>query len=74
MAEHHTGPAETGAEMDYKEHEKTYSMFLEGAKFLTVFCVVLLIAMAALFFTNAGAFVSLILFVVLLVAGITLTR
>lgn len=74
MAEHHSGPAETGAEMDYKEHEKTYGMFLEGAKLLTIFCVVLLIAMAAFFFTNAGGFVSLVLFVLLLVAGISLSR
>ncbi|MGO8448194.1 aa3-type cytochrome c oxidase subunit IV, partial [Rhizobium ruizarguesonis] len=28
MAEHHTGPVDTGAPMDYKEHEKTYDMFI----------------------------------------------
>ncbi|WP_410699509.1 aa3-type cytochrome c oxidase subunit IV, partial [Chryseobacterium sp. SIMBA_028] len=28
MAEHHTGPVEVGAPMDYKEHEATYNTFI----------------------------------------------
>ncbi|CAN7344305.1 aa3-type cytochrome c oxidase subunit IV [Pararhizobium sp. LjRoot238] len=74
MAEHHSGPVETGAPMDYSEHEKTYNFFLEAAKFGTLFCVALLIAMAAAFFTTAGFFTALILFILLNVAGFVLLR
>ena len=56
MAEHHTGPVETGAPMDYAEHEKTYNLFVNASKYGTMFCVTLLIAMAAGFFTGAGFF------------------
>jgi hypothetical protein len=74
MAEHHSGPVETGAPMDYSEHEKTYNFFLEAAKFGTLFCVALLIAMAAAFFTTAGFFTALVLFILLNVAGFVLLR
>ena len=69
MAEHHSGPVETGAPMDYSEHEKTYKLFLNATKYGTLFCVALLIAMAAGFFTTMGFFSSLILFILLNVAG-----
>jgi hypothetical protein len=39
MAEQMSGPAETGAEMDYSEHEKTYAIFLAGAKYGTIIVV-----------------------------------
>ena len=39
MAEHHSGPVETGAAMDYAEHEKTYSAFTALAKYGTLVCV-----------------------------------
>ncbi|WP_428426261.1 aa3-type cytochrome c oxidase subunit IV [Pararhizobium sp.] len=74
MAEHHSGPAELGAPMDYAEHEKTYNFFLEGTKFVTIFCVALLIAMAAGFFTSAGFFTAFALFVLLNIAGFVLLR
>ena len=74
MAEHHTGPVETGAPMDYAEHEKTYNFFINAAKFGTLFCVALLIAMAAGFFTSAGFFSALLLFIILNVAGFILLR
>lgn len=74
MAEHPTGPAETGAPMDYREHEKTYSMFLEGAKLLSVFVGALLIAMAAGFFGHAGLLGGFLIFAVLIVAGVFMTR
>ena len=74
MAEHHSGPAELGAPMDYAEHEKTYKFFLEGSKIVTIFCVALLIAMAAGFFTSAGFFSALLLFIILNVAGFILLR
>jgi hypothetical protein len=74
MAEHHTGPAETGAPMDYREHEKTYNMFLAGAKYGTVLIGVLLIAMAAGFFGHAGLLGGFLIFVILSVVGIFLVR
>lgn len=70
MAEHlPTGPAEVGAEMDYAEHEKTYSMFLALAKYGTIICAALLIAMAFGFFTPAGFFSATILFVLISAIG-----
>jgi hypothetical protein len=69
MAEHHTGPAEVGASMDYAEHEKTYSGFLWAAKYGTMTIAVLLIAMTVGFFTGAGFFFSVLLFIVLTLAG-----
>ncbi len=72
MSEHHTGPVETGAPMNYPEHEKTYNLFINGAKYSTMILVVLLIAMAAGFFTAAGFFGGLILFVILTIAGFVL--
>ena len=35
MADQTNGPVETGAAMDYSEHDKTYSMFLAGTKYTT---------------------------------------
>jgi hypothetical protein len=49
-----TGPVEMGAEMDYSEHEKTYSLFLGITKYVSLLTVALLIAMAFGFFTSAG--------------------
>ncbi len=64
MADHTpSGPVETGAEMDYSEHEKTYKLFLGMAKYGSLFCVALLLAMAFGFFTTAGFFSATILFV-----------
>lgn len=74
MAEHHSGPVEMGAPMDYPEHEKTYSLFVNGAKYGTLFCVSLLIAMAAGFFTSAGFFSAVLLLIILNVAGFFLLR
>jgi len=74
MAEHHSGPVETGAAMDYAEHEKTYAFFINAAKYGTLFCVALLIAMAAGFFTSAGFFSSLLLLIILNVLGYFILR
>ncbi|WP_322987685.1 MULTISPECIES: aa3-type cytochrome c oxidase subunit IV [unclassified Hoeflea] len=65
MAEQMSGPVETGAAMDYREHEKTYSMFVTGAKYSVITMVSVLIAMAVFFFTSAGGIVSFLLFLVL---------
>jgi hypothetical protein len=74
MDDHHHGPVETGATMDYAEHEKTYEFFLSGAKWATMSIIVLMIAMAAGFFAGAGLLGSLIVFIVLNIAGVFLLR
>ena len=74
MDNHSTGPIETGAQMDYSEHEKTYNGFLSLTKWGTMHLVVLMIAMAAGFFGGAGFFGALIIFIVLSAAGFYLLR
>ena len=74
MAEHHNGPVELGAAMDYPEHEKTYNFFIAATKYGTLFCVALLIAMAAGFFTSAGFFSSLLLLIIINVLGVIALR
>lgn len=69
-----TGPVEMGAEMDYAEHEKTYSVFLALAKYGALHCAALLIAMAFGFFTSAGFFSATILFILISALGIYLLR
>ena len=69
MAEHKTGPIETGAPMDYKEHEKTYNMFLKSAKVGTIVIAALLIGMAAGFFGHAGLFGGFLIFAILAIVG-----
>ena len=75
MANHaSTAPAETGAKMDYSEHEKTYSRFLGLTKYGTLGCVALMIAMAFGFFTSAGFFSAVILFVLIFAVGAYILR
>jgi len=74
MAEHHTGPAETGAAMDYKEHEKTYKLSISGAKVGSAISAALLSAMAAGFFGPAGFLGGVLVFIVLTIASIVLLR
>jgi hypothetical protein len=75
MADHSpTGPVQTGAQMDYPEHEKTYSVFLALAKYGTLFCVALMAAMAFGFFTSAGFFSAVILFILICAVGGALLR
>ena len=69
-----TGPVEKGAEMDYAEHEKTYSLFLGLAKYGTIACVALLAAMAFGFFTTAGFISSVILYVIVFALGVYLLK
>lgn len=72
--EQHSGPLEMGAEMDYAEHEKTYNLFLEFAKYGTLSTAALLIAMAFGFFTAAGFISSTILFVLICAVGAYILR
>ncbi len=75
MADHTpTGPVELGAKMDYDEHQKTYSLFISLTKYGALVCVALLVAMAFGFFTTAGFFSGLILFIVICAVGAYLLR
>lgn len=69
-----TGPVELGAEMDYKEHEGTYKVFLGVVKYGTLVTIAVLIAMAFGFFTAAGFFSASILFILVCIAGAYLLR
>ena len=72
MAEQHV--AHDAPEMDYPEHEKTYDFFINATKYGTLFCVALLVAMAAGFFTSAGFFSSLLLLILINVLGVIVLR
>ena len=75
MADHTpAGPVELGAEMDYAEHDKTYARFVGLAKYGSLFCAALLVAMAFGFFTSAGFISATILFVLISIVGIFLLR
>lgn len=74
MSEHHSGPVETGAPMNYAEHEKTYDGFIAGAKYGTLHLAALMIAMAAGFFTAAGFLGGIVVFVVISLLGILILR
>jgi hypothetical protein len=74
MADHSpTGPVELGAKMDYAEHDRTYAGFLALAKYGSLFCGALLIAMAFGFFA-AGFFSATILFILILAVGAFILR
>lgn len=55
--------------MDYDEHERTYGMFLQGSKLLTMISVALLIAMAFGFFAGGGLLGGILAFILLSVIG-----
>jgi hypothetical protein len=75
MADHTpTGPLEMGADMDYAEHDRTYQGFLQLAKYGSLVCLALLVAMAFGFFTNAGFFSATVLFMIITAVGIYLIR
>ena len=69
MSEHHSGPVELGAKMEYSEHEKTYNGFLLASKYGTMLVCMLMIAMAVGFFTTGGFFGGLLVFIILSAAG-----
>lgn len=75
MADHTpAGQVELGADMDYAEHDRTYHGFVGLAKYGALTCVSLLAAMAFGFFTAAGFFSALILFIVMCAVGGFLLR
>lgn len=70
MADHTpTGPVELGANMDYAEHERTYHGFTLLAKYGSLVCAAILIAMAFGFFTTAGFFSATMLFILVVAVG-----
>jgi hypothetical protein len=74
MADHTpTGPVELGAKMDYAEHDRTYAGFLALAKYGSLFCGALLLAMAFGFFAG-GFFSATILFLLILAVGAFILR
>ncbi|MES0195756.1 aa3-type cytochrome c oxidase subunit IV [Mesorhizobium sp. M0011] len=74
MADHSpTGPVELGAKMDYAEHDRTYAGFLALAKYGSLFCGALLLAMAFGFFAG-GFFSATILFVLIMAVGALILR
>jgi len=74
MADHSpTGPVELGAKMDYAEHDRTYAGFLALAKYGSLFCGAVLLAMAFGFFAG-GFFSATILFVLILAVGAFILR
>ncbi|MCU0830382.1 MAG: aa3-type cytochrome c oxidase subunit IV [Rhizobiaceae bacterium] len=69
MADHKpAGPLETGAPMDYSEHERTYSAFLAMTKYGVIVCTALMVAMAFGFFVG-GWFSGLIVFIAVTAMG-----
>lgn len=74
MADHApTGPVELGAKMDYAEHDRTYAAFLRLAKYGSLVCLAILVAMAFGFFAG-GFFSALILFAAIMAAGAFILR
>ena len=63
MVDHHANA------MDYKEHEKTYDLFLWLSRWTVVGCVALLIAMMVGFYAGGGFWGGLLVFVVLMIAA-----
>ncbi|TPI48510.1 aa3-type cytochrome c oxidase subunit IV [Mesorhizobium sp. B3-1-3] len=74
MADHTpTGPVELGAQMDYAEHDRTYKGFLGLAKYGSLFCAAILIAMAFGFFVG-GFFSATVLFILIMAVGTLILR
>ncbi|CDX26693.1 Aa3 type cytochrome c oxidase subunit IV [Mesorhizobium sp. ORS 3324] len=74
MADHTpTGPVELGAQMDYAEHDRTYKAFLALAKYGSLVCAAILLAMAFGFFVG-GFFSGVILFIVITAIGALILR
>ena len=74
MADHSpTGPVELGAQMDYAEHDRTYKAFLGLAKYGSLVCAAILIAMAFGFFVG-GFFSATILVILIMAVGTLILR
>jgi len=70
MAEHtHSGPAELGAPMDYREHERTFAGFVALAKITILASAITLIALALYGFGSGGFWLGTLLIVLMLIAS-----
>ncbi|MVA95892.1 aa3-type cytochrome c oxidase subunit IV [Nitratireductor sp. CAU 1489] len=69
-----TGPVETGADMDYSEHEKTYATFVSLAKYSSIVCAAIMIAMAFGFFAGGGFIASTVLFLIVVALAAYILR
>lgn len=69
-----SGPVELGAEMDYAEHDRTFALFVNLVKYGSLICAALLLAMAFGFYTTAGFFSALVLFMVICAIGWAILR
>lgn len=68
MAKHsEDNSVELGAAMDYSEHTATYALFVNLAKWVAIACIALLASMAFGFYTSAGFFSAVVLFLGILV-------
>lgn len=67
-------PIQTGATMDYPEHERTFRLFLAIIKYSCLLVAATLIAMAFGFFTPAGPISSIILFLLIFAVGYRILR
>ncbi len=75
MADHSpTGPVETGAQMDYPEHEKTYkTASSRSPKYVSLLCFALLVAMAfGSSPTQASSLASIMFFAIVGILGYAL--
>ena len=73
MAEHAaSGAAETGAPMDYDEHERTYSGFVAFTGLAAITSINVLITLIIFAFGSGGAFWIGILILLLAIAAATL--
>ena len=71
MAEHHTGGELSFADkMDYREHDKTYALFLNLVKFGSIWVAAILIGMLVGLITSAGLFAGFFAF---LISGLVAT-
>ena len=71
MAENSAVPAETGAEMDYAEHERTFSGFVSLTKLLIAVCINIMISLVLYGFGSAGTsfLLGTVILILLLIAG-----
>jgi hypothetical protein len=69
MAEHtHSGPAELGAPMDYREHERTFAGFVALTK-ITVLATIAILQSLALFGLASNGFWLGVLLLILVTIG-----
>jgi len=64
------GPVETGAPMDYDEHEKTFGGFVAFTKLAIIATINILITLAIFAFGGAGAFwIGMLMLILTIVAA-----